>query len=275
MNYRHAFHAGNFADLVKHAALTGVLARMKALGGPVSVLDTHAGAGVYDLAGDMAARSGEGAAASALMQDDEAPPVFDALKAAVRAINPAGSIRYYPGSPALAARLLEAGDRYAGCELRPDDHALLVQALKAAGGRAELRALKVDGYAEAAQRSDGRRLVLIDPPFERADEYDRIVQAVVAARRGRSAATVLIWLPIKDLDTLDRFLGRMEDAVGSLLVAEARLRPLDNPLTMNGTALALVGAPDGAAADIEAACTWVVSRLGEPGGKAAVWAAGA
>ena len=105
MNYRHAFHAGNFADLVKHVAVLAALDQMLAANGPVTVIDTHGGAGAYDLGGDMAVKSGEAAAGiGALMALDHPPAVFAPLISAVRRLNPNGAVRYYPGSPSLCRR---------------------------------------------------------------------------------------------------------------------------------------------------------------------------
>jgi 23S rRNA (adenine2030-N6)-methyltransferase len=277
MNYRHAFHAGNFADLVKHACLTELIGRLKSAGGPLQVLDTHAGAGVYDLGGEMARKSGEGAAAVALMADAAAPAVFAPLKTAVAALNPQGGARLYPGSPVIVAGLLERGDRYLGCELRPDDVTLLQQALKAHAGRGDARGAPADGYAEAARlkAGPGRRLVLIDPPYERADEYEQVVRATRQALRGDPAICVAIWAPLKDLDTFDRFIGRLEDLQPPpTLVAEARLRELHDPLKMNGCAMVVVGAPAGLDEAISPACQWVVGHLGQAGGKVRLWQVG-
>jgi 23S rRNA (adenine2030-N6)-methyltransferase len=149
MNYRHAFHAGNFADLLKHAVLLSLLQAMTRDAAPLQVLDTHAGAGVYDLGGEAALKSGEAQAGIIrLMAEPETPPVFDALKAQVRRLNPKGAVRLYPGSPVLAVQTLRKGDAYLGCELRPDDHALLAQTLAKQGLG---RALLADGYEEAAR----------------------------------------------------------------------------------------------------------------------------
>lgn len=272
MNYRHAFHAGNFADLVKHAALTCILARLP---GPVSVLDTHAGAGLYDLGGERARKSGEAAAGILrLMETPDSPPVFEALKAAVRRLNPKGGVALYPGSPVIAAQMLGRGDSYLGCELRADDAALLNQALKP---WPHARAVATDGYGEVGRTKAGRgsRLVLIDPPFEKADDYAQAAGAVGTALARDPAVCVIVWLPLKDLDTLDRFVGRLEDLEPPrTLIAECRLRPLINPMALNGCALAVIGAPEGAEAEIAAACVWTAERLGDAGGEGRAWIVG-
>ncbi|MDB5428103.1 MAG: hypothetical protein JWR43_2078, partial [Phenylobacterium sp.] len=167
MNYRHAFHAGNFADLVKHAALLQLLARLTAATGPLSVIDTHAGRGLYDLAGPEAKKSGEADAGIVrLMSAPGAPAEFAPLTAAVRTLNAGGPARRYPGSPWLIAQALRPGDSYLACELRPEEHAALRELMKARRG---VRTLCADGYDAAVAQvpASGLALVLIDPPFER------------------------------------------------------------------------------------------------------------
>ncbi|MDB5431464.1 MAG: rRNA ((2030)-N(6))-methyltransferase RlmJ [Caulobacter sp.] len=271
MNYRHAFHAGNFADLVKHAALTLLLEAMTADPAPLSVIDTHAGAGLYDLGDDMAKKSGEAAVGIArLIAAPDAPRAFDALKAAVAEANPEGGLRLYPGSPALIGRALRKADRYIACEIRDDDVALLRQTLAPYPGA---QAVQADGFATAVERMPaiGRVLVLIDPPFERADDYANIAATMAAVRARNPAAAVAAWLPLKDLETFDAFLRSLEPAGAGALVAEARLKPLTDPMKMNGCAMVIAGAPASLEAPLQAACDWVVARLGSQGGKARLW----
>lgn len=272
MNYRHAFHAGNFADLVKHAALLAVLAdlRREAGGAPLSIVDTHAGRGLYDLGGAEAKRSGEAVAGVARLMDGAEPAVaMGSLVAAVWALNPSADVRRYPGSPWLIAEAMRPGDRYTAFELRAEEHAALSEAMR---GRPGVHAVNADGYAGAAEAlpGTGPALVLIDPPFERADDYWRIVETLIAVRRRNAAARALVWLPIKDLGTLDAFVCDVEDAgLGEGCVAEARLRPLNDPMKMNGCALVWLGSPDLEPA-LKQICEWVVSALGD-GGQAKVY----
>jgi 23S rRNA (adenine2030-N6)-methyltransferase len=273
VNYRHHFHAGNFADLLKHAVVLQLLQRLMADPSPLAVLDTHAGAGIYDLAGPEATKSGEAAQGIVrLMADPAAPGVFDPLKQAVRRLNPGGGERLYPGSPAVIGGALRPGDGYTGCELRPDDRAALAEVLKP---YARATAVERDGYAVLAEQAGRgpRRLVLVDPPFERGDDYARAADGVGRAD-GRPGDAFVIWTPLKDLETFDAFLGRLIDAGGeSGLVAEARLRPLDNPLHMNGCALVILADPAvvmSMYAPARAAAEWIVASLGQSGGSARV-----
>ncbi len=273
MNYRHAFHAGNFADVVKHAVLLALLGRLTRVTGALQVIDTHAGAGFYPLDADASRRSGEAQAGVArLMADPDPPPALRRLADAVRACNPAAALQFYPGSPWLAIRALRRGDRYVACELRPDDSKALRRQLAGAAGGLAMEVIEGDGYAEAAARlaaSTGRLLLLIDPPYEQADDYERIAE-LIARRPDPSRQPALIWAPLKDLETFDRFLSTLEATrPSSLVVAQARLKPLDDPMRMNGCAVVLVDAPD-VAAEAREACGWVASRLGAVGALARV-----
>jgi len=274
VNYRHAFHAGNFADLVKHAALLRLLAQMTRQPGPLCVIDTHAGRGLYDLGGSEALRSGEAKAGiGQLMGAADLPEVFAPLRAAVVEANGGGETRLYPGSPWLIARALRPGDSYEAFELRPEEHGALGTLMQ---GRVGVRTACLDGYSGAQQRlpAQGSALVLIDPPFERPDDYRQIVATLRAAARRNPAAVVLVWLPLKDLETFDAFLREAEAAqAGPLLVAETRMRPLSDPMKMNGCVLVAANAPADLAAPLQEICRWTAETLGARG-TARVWTAG-
>jgi 23S rRNA (adenine2030-N6)-methyltransferase len=265
LNYRHVFHAGNFADLVKHAALLRLLAELTKGGDPLTVIDTHAGRGLYDLGGVEAKKSGEAEAGIArLMQASAAPAEFAPLVAQVADLNGGGPVRLYPGSPCLIAAALRPGDRYLACELRREEFDALSFGLKDC---ASARTLCADGYQAAVREAPaaGRVLLLIDPPFEKPDDYERIVETLAAVRAKNPVAQALGWLPVKDLETLDSFLRDLEDEVAApMLVAECRMRPLSDPMKMNGCALVIVGGPD-LAEPLAAICGWVAQALGAGG----------
>lgn len=249
---------------------------MTAEASPLLVLDTHAGAGLYDLRGEAARRSKEAEAGIArLMADRDIPAAFAPLKAAVQAVNGGGDLKLYPGSPALVLPALRRGDRFVACELRADDHAalaaLIAERPPVAGAKAE--ALRTDGFGmvpRAAMRPEPRALVLVDPPFERNDDYKRALTAAKTLIQGKAGAALAIWTPLKDLETFDRFLRGLESLYPpSGLVVQVRLRALNDPMKMNGCAVAVLGGPDIAAA-AKAAAEWIVARLGEAGGEARV-----
>jgi 23S rRNA (adenine2030-N6)-methyltransferase len=274
VNYRHVFHAGNFADVIKHAALSLAMDRLMASPEPLLVVDSHAGAGTYDLTAAPALKSGEAeVGVGKLMADDDSPEAFRALKSAVRAANPGGGLRVYPGSPALIAGRLRRGDEYVGAELQPDDFDALRQALRRSGGPA--RAVSGDGYDLVARSaSDPRRLfVLIDPPFERPDDYPRVVEALKPVFARSASTSVLVWLPLKDLETFDALLRRLELAnPPPALIVEARLYPLTDPMRLNGCALVLFGEIIDLEPKLQSAAQWVVAHAGGPGGVAKLWA---
>lgn len=271
MNYRHAFHAGNFADLIKHAALLRLLAALRADKAPLRIIDTHAGAGLYDLRGPEAMRSGEAqAGVMRLMGQAALPAALAALADAVAAVNDGGETGLYPGSPWLIARGMRPGDSYLACEMQPQEHERLVAMLRPVAG---VSTLCGDGFAAAsgALRPGQRTLIVIDPPFEKADDYGRIA-ALAGEVLARAPRTMfLVWLPLKDLETFDGFLRDLEDVCepAALLVVEARMRPLTDPMKMNGCALVLINAPDGLEPDLSEACAWIAD--GGEDGQGRVW----
>jgi 23S rRNA (adenine2030-N6)-methyltransferase len=266
MNYRHAFHAGNFADLLKHAILTRSLAALTVDRAPLTVIDTHAGAGLYDLAGDAGRATGEGQAGiGRLMAATDAPSVFDPLRAAVKRANPPGLVRFYPGSPLLLAETLRPRDQLLACELRPDDHAALKAVLPR---QVDAEVLAADGWTTAVQRAPpapARLLVLIDPPYERGDDHRQAASLTSALLARNPEAVIVIWSPIKDLASFDAFLETLEDAVGAhpLLLAQTRLRALTDPMLLNGCAVAVVNPPTGLQGECDQATSWIATVLGE------------
>ncbi len=253
---------------MKHAVLLALIAAARGEGA-LSVVETHAGAGLYDLQGEVARRTGEAeAGVGRLMAAGALPGPLDALRQAVRRENPNGGLRFYPGSPLVALGALGPGDRYRGCELRADDADSLAALLRARARGAAAEAMQADGYAALGKLLAGGDLVLIDPPFERDDDYDRAAEAVrLCLQRG---AGVAVWAPVKDLETLDALIRRVEDLSPTrLLLAEVRLRPLTNPMTLNGAAMLLVDTPE-ATAEVEAVCAWVAAHCGGPAARVGV-----
>lgn len=273
MNYRHGYHAGNFADLAKHAALLVLLRLLREGQKSLRVVDTHAGAGAYDLSDPDFARSKEAEAGIKHLLSHSVPESLKPLADYVRAKNASAGfhnrVGLYPGSPVLTLDHLRAEDDYIGCELRPDDYALLRDRVEPRGN-----AIQADGYAIATQvaedSDDHDLLYLIDPPFELPGDYAAIVTSLTDVLDLRPDAKALVWLPVKDLETLDSFLRHMERDLGGadLVVAEIRLRPLWNPMKMNGCALVAVNAPEGFADVLGAIARDVVAVFGDAGGEA-------
>jgi 23S rRNA (adenine2030-N6)-methyltransferase len=269
MNYRHAYHAGNFADLLKHAVLTQLVRAMTSAGPPLTVIDTHAGAGLYDLDGGEARRTGEGKAGiGALMAATGVPPVFGDLKAIVERRNKPGALRFYPGSPLIIESRLRPRDRYIGCEFRADEFSVLQSALSQRPGA---MLLKGDGWLLAdkhAPKSPAPLLLLIDPPFERGDDADQATGLTRVVLKRNPGAVIAVWCPIKDLTSFDAITMALADAAdpAPTVVAEVRLRPLSDPMRMNGCAMIVANSPPGLEEGFAQAAAWVAKSLGEPGG---------
>lgn len=240
MNYRHAFHAGNFADVVKHALLVALLGRLAAKPKPLRVLDTHAGIGGYDLSAGEATRTGEWRAGIARVIDSEEPALAEYL----RLVRQAGYPRHYPGSPALARALVRPGDALVLCELHPEDHATLRARFR---GDPMVAVHKRDGYEAALALTpfpEKRGLVLIDPPFEREDEFSRVAEALARLRHRFRAATLAAWYPIKHRAPVRAFHTALREAgVADCIACELTLREPTDPTRLNGCGLLVANPP--------------------------------
>ena len=215
MNYRHAFHAGNFADVLKHAVLVRILLHLRAKPAAFRVIDTHAGAGRYDLGGPEATRSLEWREGIerliAAPIGEPARLLLASYLDAIAAFNSPGTLTCYPGSPALARVFLRAQDRLLACELEPNAAAALARYL--AGDRRS-KALAIDGWTALhayVPPKERRGLVLVDPSFEDAGDFARLGEALEAAQRKWAGGTYLLWYPVKERagpDALARRLRR-------------------------------------------------------------------
>ncbi len=247
MNYRHAFHAGNFADVFKHTILIGLLDVLRAKDAAFCYFDTHAGRGLYDLRGDEAQRTGEAdEGVQRLLQAAELPSALRNYLDRVRALpgNGPDELSAYPGSPLLARDLLRKQDRAILCELQPAEATALRAALR---GDSRMAIHQRNGY-EALKAllppAQKRGLVLIDPPFEaQGGEYAAIQDALDEAFRRWSNAIYTVWYPIKKRDTLIPFHRWLRNAPGDVLIAELLIHPDHSPLRLNGCGMAIVNAP--------------------------------
>jgi 23S rRNA (adenine2030-N6)-methyltransferase len=228
MNYRHAFHAGNFADVVKHAVLTRILVYLRSKPAAFRVIDTHAGAGLYDLAGQQASRSPEWREGIARLLAATLGEASRALLAPyltlVARFNPAGRLIAYPGSPAIVRELLRPQDRLVACELEPNAAAALMRNF--AGHRAS-KIVAIDGWTALkayVPPKERRGMVLIDPPFEEESELTRLLRGLEAAHRKWPSGTYLLWYPIKAATTSDALaLALRRTGIAKILRAELRI----------------------------------------------------
>jgi 23S rRNA (adenine2030-N6)-methyltransferase len=246
MNYRHVFHAGNFADVFKHAVLARILVHLAEKPQPFRVIDTHAGSGLYDLSGAQANRTGEWRDGIGRLLDATLTKDMRALLApyldAISALNPAGKIRHYPGSPVLALALMRGQDRLAACELEPHAAAALVRHLRS---DRRAKAVAIDGwqalkaYIPPVER---RGVVLIDPPFEDADEFAKLAPRLVEALRKWATGTFVVWYPIKGVGS-SAFIRRLRQAdVPKVLRAELHVAAAQ-PDKLTGSGLVIVNPP--------------------------------
>lgn len=230
MNYRHAFHAGNFADVFKHALLVRILLYLNRKDAPYRVIDTHAGEGGYDLSRDEAARTGEWRDGIARLRDLGAGEATDLLAPFLDLVgecNADGRPTLYPGSPRIAQRLARPGDRLVFCEKHPDAFA----ALKYRFGRdRRIRTLDLDGWTALGAfvpPPERRGLVLVDPPYEARDEFSRLAQAFAAAHAKWSTGVYALWYPVKDpRDADDLWSAVRTSGVKSALRLELSVAPI-------------------------------------------------
>lgn len=268
MNYRHAYHAGNFADVFKHAVLTLLLQRLKHKDKPFCVLDTHAGIGWYDLDGEAARKTGEAdGGIRAVLTRPDWPDALLPYREAILAANPAsGPARHYPGSPALALTLMRPQDRLIAVDLHADEHRQLRHAL-ARDPRVAVH--RRDGY-EAVRGllppAIRRGLVLIDPPFERSDEIERAAAAVAAAASRWPTGQIALWYPIKAIGARRRLVGEVQShGIRDGLVLELEVLPSGGDNRLTGTGMLLVRPPFGFADTVRPALTWLGTALGQGG----------
>ena len=249
MKYRHSFHAGNFADVHKHVALLALLRSMQRKDKGFLYLDTHAGAGRYDLGAAEAHRGAEARhGITALMHASGAPAsqeIHDYRDVVTALRSDVADQQAYPGSPWIAAHTLRAQDRGICWEILPSECRALERAL---GGFRRMRAECADGYQQlsAVLPSRERRcLLLIDPPYENpAAEFDQALQHILASLQRLANTVVLMWYPIKDERTLTPWLARVERALPApALSLELWIHPRDSRVGLNGSGLLLVNPP--------------------------------
>ena len=268
MNYRHAYHAGNHADVVKHVTLARLIALIARKDNPFVYLDSHAGVGLYDLRGDQASRTGEWLEGiGRLWRAADAPALLDDYLGVLRAMNPDGELRHYPGSPELARVLSRAQDRLHLNEKHPEDGELLRDNMR---GDRRVAVHRGEGWQvprALLPTREKRALLLIDPPFEQPDEFERCVQALDEAQGRMRQAVVAIWYPIKDRRQLKRFYQRLEkSAAPKLLRAELYVHSPDDAERLTGSGLVISNPPWGLEDELRELLPWLASLLGQSEG---------
>jgi len=248
VNYRHAFHAGSFADVVKHAVLGRVLHHLREKPAPFRVIDTHAGAGLYQLTGSEATRSGEWHDGIERLLTSPLPPAIETLLApyleVIGALNQGSRLTLYPGSPAIARAWLRPQDRLIACELEPDAAHALAANMR---GDPRIKVLTIDGWTALkayVPPKERRGLVLIDPPFEEEQDFTRLSRGLAAAHRKWATGIYMLWYPIKGRTAPDALARQVRrTGIRKVLRAELTVSPLADPTRLNGCGLIVVNPP--------------------------------
>ena len=267
MNYRHAYHAGNFADVFKHFVQGEVLARLLKKDSPIFYLDTHAGRGYYPLDDIATQRGGEfRSGILAVLAKPNPPQVLKAYCAQIRRLGETdGRLTGYPGSPRLALDLLREEDRAAFCELEP----LEAQALRdSVRGDRRAAVHERDGYealGALTPPAEKRGLVLLDPPYEDPREFERLAQALIGAHRRWPTGVYGAWYPLTQGNGARRFLATLaRSGIRRQLLAELMVRREDSPVGLNGAGMLLINPPWKIEEPLEAGLAWLAT-LFNPG----------
>jgi 23S rRNA (adenine2030-N6)-methyltransferase len=272
MNYRHIYHAGNFADVFKHAILALIARHLEEKNKPYFVLDTHAGIGRYDLRSEEAQKTGEFQdGIGRLLAEPVLPPELTDYIAAVASLNRVRrlsqkGLHWYPGSPRILRTVLRKQDRMVAVELHPADANRL--ALEFAGDH-QVTIHHMDGYRALKAflpPVERRGMVLIDPPFEQTDEFRQLAQGLQQGYRRWATGTYALWYPIKGRRTADSFHA---DLIGSgirrIMVAELMIHAGDNPDQLNGCGLIIVNPPWRLMEQVQTLLAFLAPRLAQDG----------
>jgi 23S rRNA (adenine2030-N6)-methyltransferase len=269
MNYRHAYHAGNFADVLKHAILALIIEHAKRKPAPFRVVDTHAGIGRYDLGATEATKTGEWRTGIARLIGPDAAPIGEAeakllapFLDSVRSENPTCALTFYPGSPLIARRLLRPQDRLIASELHPEDCATLGCCF---ARDKQTKVVELDGWLALKAflpPRERRGVILIDPPYEDRDELRHLTRGLAAALQRFGGGTYMLWYPIKDAAQVERFHDTLHAMdIPKLLRAEILIREPTDTSLLNGCGLMIVNPPWTLADDLDVLLPFLAERL--------------
>src|SRR6478752_1025063 len=275
MNYRHAFHAGGFADVIKHVVLVRILSYLQDKPASFRVIDSHAGAGLYDLTGDEARRGGEWLTGIArLMQarfSEKTAPLIKPYLDIVRAFNPQRDLQAYPGSPLITRALLRPQDRLTACEVEPQARKRLIDALRR---DTQARVVDLDGWMALpafVPPNERRGLVLIDPPFEQKDEFERMAEGFAQAFAKWPTGGYLLWYPVKSRRATDDLARQVAASVGAgpspgkCLRLEFSVAPQTAGAALTSAGLLIVNPPWTLAGELKAILPELEKPLGQGG----------
>lgn len=242
MNYRHSFHAGNSADVVKHSLLIALVSALQQKPGALTLIDTHAGCGLYDLRGDDAQRTGEAEGGVVRVLADT-NPLLDEYRRVVRAVNDDGESHLYPGSPRILSQILRPQDSLVLNEKHPEDAKTLRAVMRGTPAAVHERDAYELWLALLPTRTP-RGVVVVDPPYEQTDERARITATLGSAMRKWAHGVTVIWYPLKDRPTHVRWKQQLRRlGIPKLLNVEHWLYDTDQPGVFNGSGLFVVNPP--------------------------------
>ena len=273
MNYRHIYHAGNFADVFKHLLLTRALDHLNKKKKPYMVMDTHGGIGRYDLATEEAQKTNEFIAGiHRLMVDGNRPPFTEEYLTCVKSVNHSEQLAHYPGSPWIAQSMMRHGDRLIVCELHKTDAETLKANLATLRSAAKLDVLAPqDGYKAISAKlppNEKRGLVLIDPPFEQPDEFDQVLNALVVGLKRWQSGSFAVWFPIKDPVKTAQFYDAVTALTGApkTLLIELMVRTASDEKGLSGCGFVWINPPFGLVNELDQLLPYLTQLLAQDSG---------
>ncbi|HEJ9660757.1 TPA: 23S rRNA (adenine(2030)-N(6))-methyltransferase RlmJ [Proteus mirabilis] len=263
LSYRHSFHAGNHADVLKHIVQTLIIESLKEKEKPFLYLDTHAGAGRYQLTNAHATRTGEYLEGIArLWQQEEVPELILPYLEVVSSLNTSGELRYYPGSPLLAAKLLREQDLLMLTELHPTDFPLLRTEFSR---DKRVRVCREDGFGQLKSKlppASRRGFALIDPPYELKQDYSAVVKGIVEGYKRFATGTYAIWYPVVHRQQIKRMLKELEaTGIRKILQIELAVKPDSDQLGMTASGMIVINPPWKLASQMTSILPWLHKTL--------------
>ena len=263
LSYRHSFHAGNHADVLKHIVQTLIIESLKEKEKPFLYLDTHAGAGRYQLTNAHATRTGEYLEGIArLWQQEEVPELILPYLEAVGSLNTSDELRYYPGSPLLAAKLLREQDLLMLTELHPTDFPLLRTEFSR---DKRVRVCREDGFGQLKSKlppASRRGFALIDPPYELKQDYSAVVKGIVEGYKRFATGTYAIWYPVVHRQQIKRMLKELEaTGIRKILQIELAVKPDSDQLGMTASGMIVINPPWKLASQMASILHWLHKTL--------------